>query len=114
MKLPGIGFRTSCLMDPPVVLNAANNAIPSNGSSPYQIVASLPDQIVKLKCTNTTGKQIGLYVGPPGLEVFETLVDGDQDVMIPPGSRVSLRNMESGAIVKGYITIQFKTLFGVA
>jgi hypothetical protein len=77
----------------------------------YEIVAFTAFSVNEIKIADTTGKYIGIYVGPAGSEVLEFIVgpgmDGSADVQIPRESRMSIRSMETTAPTSGFIAMNF-------
>lgn len=99
-------------LDPPQILTASVTNIPGSGSTPLQVVDNLGSKSAYgIQYQDTTGDQIGVYVGLVGFEVLKTIIGGGVSnlvyVVIPAFSRVSLRSMTSSPITNGTITVIF-------
>jgi len=104
----GAALDTVDLMDTPVL---DGTLVPASSSSPLQVVASLAEQVRKIQCLDTTGYFIGVYEGPPALEVLKFIIGPGSDqiieVNIPQGTRISVRNMENVVPTSGSLVLNF-------
>lgn len=98
-------------IDSTPVLDTSVTNITASAGSPVEIVASLAAAVKKLRVNDTTGKYIGIYTGAAAAEVLQAVsgpgIDGDIEVQMTAGQRVSLRHMANTAISLGEICIQF-------
>lgn len=106
------GFWVVDQIDSPELLNAASRNIPGNASLPLQVVASLADTVHSLSVGDGIGEVLGLFTGLSGQELLRIQIGGAfaemQPCMIPRGTRISLRRMNSAvAITSGELGINF-------
>lgn len=99
-------------LDPPEILDMSVTNIPGSGSLPLQVVSDLGFKAgYAIQFQDTSGDQIGVYIGTSGNEVIRTIIgNGTSEifpVVIPAHSRVSLRSMKSVAITNGQLTMIF-------
>lgn len=98
-------------MDAPQVLDASVTNIPGNGSSPVQVVASMPNISLHVHFYDGMGQYVGIYRGAAGKESLVCIVGGGGSDQKPcnlsPGDRVSLRSMDASAITSGSLCLQF-------
>ncbi|MCC7159821.1 MAG: hypothetical protein IT281_09805 [Ignavibacteria bacterium] len=98
-------------IDTTPVLDTSVSNITASAGSPLEIVASLAANVKKLRVNDTTGEFVGIYTGAAASEVLQAVagpgIDGDIEVKMSSGERVSLRNMANSAISVGKILIQF-------
>jgi hypothetical protein len=103
-------FHPFAWFDSPKVLDCTVTPIPGSGSSPLEVIASLPVQVHAIHTTDSTGAYIGVYSGAAGQEVLRAIVGGGQELIeagIAKGERVSLRSMDTANITAGSICCQF-------
>jgi hypothetical protein len=98
-------------LDPPKVFDAAAQNIPASSSSPTQVIAKLAKTCHAIDFYDAIGKFVGVYVGPPGSEVFRGCIGGGGkgrlEISIPQNSRVCFRNEENAVINTGKIWVHF-------
>lgn len=98
-------------IDTTPVLDTSSTNITASGSNPVQVVATLAAAVKRIRVNDTTGEFIGVYTGAALSEVLQCIIgpglDGDIDVQMSAGERVSLRNMANSAISTGKLCIQF-------
>ena len=97
-------------IDTTPLLDVSSTNIPASASAPVQIVSSLAANVVKVVSVEDVGEFIGLYVGGVGVETLAAVLPlggGEINVIIPSGTRVSLRHMKNSAITSGFIAINF-------
>lgn len=98
-------------LDTNPVLDTGSTNIPASAGSPLTAVASLAANVKKIRVNDTTGKFIGIYTGAAASEVLQAVagpgIDGDIEVKMNSGERVSLRHMSNVAISSGELLIQF-------
>lgn len=98
-------------IDTTQVLDTSSTNITASSGNPVQIVSTLAANVKKIRVNDTTGKFIGVYTGAALSEVLQCVVgpgmDGDIEVKMNSGERVSLRHMSNSAIASGEICIQF-------
>lgn len=104
-----------CFLDPPQVLNAYVTNIPGSGSSPLQVIANSGTKAAHaIDYLDTTGDDVGVYIGQSGQEILRCILGGGAisraTVVIPAASRVSLRSMTATAVTNGNLTM---TLMGM-
>lgn len=99
------------LLDTNPVLDTSGTNIPASASNPLQVVATLAANVKKIRVNDTTGKFIGVYTGAALSEVLQAVIgpglDGDIEVKMSSGERVSLRHMSNSVISSGELLIQF-------
>jgi hypothetical protein len=99
--------------DSPEVLDCSANPIPANSGSPKSVVACTNCFIYAIRVLDSTNRYIGVYYGTPGQEILAAIVGGGGssliETYIPPGSRISLRSMDSTPVNSGSICCQFLT-----
>lgn len=86
--------------------------LPGNATAPLQLVASLSANVKKVSVWDTGGSPFELMIGAATVEtrkmVFGPGADGEYEVDIPSGTRVSVRRLDSAsALAVGDITINF-------
>jgi hypothetical protein len=97
-------------IDTTPLLDTSSTNIPASASSPLQVVASSAANIYKIVSVEDIGSFIGLYSGAPSSEVLVCVLPlggGTIEVMLPIGTRISLRAMENTAISSGKIALNF-------
>lgn len=102
-----------CFMDTPV-LNSSVHNIPGSGSAPLQVIAkSGVKAAYAVDYLDTTGENIGVYLGPANNETLACILGGGAisraQVVIAANSRVSVRSMEASTITNGKLVM---TLMG--
>lgn len=94
----------------PVLVTSSTN-IPGNAGTHLELVASLAATVKKVRVNDTTGQFIGIYIGAAASEVLKFVIgpgmDGEIDVSIPSGTRISALAIGATAISSGDLLIQF-------
>jgi len=87
------------------------NTINGSGGALVQVVASLSHAVTEVHLMDTGGRYLGLYLGAPSAEALKMIINPGSDsvvpVIIPVGSRITLRSMETVGPVAGFISINF-------
>ena len=82
--------------------------INSSAGAVVQAVASTSQVVEKIHPFDTTGEFIGIYIGASGSETLECVlgpgIDAPINIVIPVGSRISLRSM-GDAPTAGYLAL---------
>lgn len=85
-------------------------SIAGSGGAFYQLVASTSQALVKIIPYDTTGVAIGLYTGAAASEVIAVRMgpgyDVATDLIVPAGTRLSLRGLAVAAPTAGKFYIQ--------
>lgn len=102
----------ACYFDSPFILDLSVTPIPGSGSSPLQVIASLPVNLGRVYVKDgVTGAFIGLYRGPIGFEKLACIVAGpgktDEPAVFLKGDRISLRNMGPSTLTTGEFLVLF-------
>lgn len=87
------------------------SSIQSSSGAYFTIVPSLSRAVFKAQCFDTSGLFIGVYTGPAGQEDLAFIVgpgsNESTDTVLPTGSRVSIRSMDSSTSSVGNVAINF-------
>jgi|SRR6185312_7993279 len=95
--------------DPPQVIDTSITPIPASSSLPLQVIADTGLQTgVGINYSDTTGDQIGVYIGLEAQEVLICIIGNGVTsqawAKIPPRSRISLRSMDNTEITFGKLS----------
>lgn len=92
----------------------STTAIPSSAGNPQQIVAATTQDISAMDFTNTAGGVVNVYIGTDAALQLICTVGGIASglnhvprapIMIPKGSRISLRNNAAASLATGNFII---------
>lgn len=94
--------------DAPEIVNTSVTPIPGSASLPLQVIAdSGLRSAVAIDYLDTTGDQIGVYLGPSGQETLLCIIGNGQNGrgwgVFAAHSRVSLRSMTASSITNGIL-----------
>lgn len=105
------GFFVAAIIDAPQVYDCTVTSVPGSAALPTQVVAQMPRDTQKMIVFCSTNRYIGVYRGSVGNETLACIIGGGHptyfEVTFRQGDRVSVRNMETDAIVTGSFTLQF-------
>lgn len=93
-------------------VDASATSIPGNATDPLELVASTAADIVKLQFADTTGLFLEIMTGPATTETNLLIIgpgsDQTVEVILPLGTRISVRNLESAsAIIVGSLAVNY-------
>ncbi len=97
--------------DPPRVFDCTVTPIPGSASAPLQVIEALPMRVTRIIINDGVGDYVGLYTGGVGEEILRAVIASgtvyDIKLVIPKGTRVSLKSMTSAALTTGNLCITF-------
>jgi len=83
------------------IIDTSVTNIPASASLPLQLVASTVADIKKILVIEDIGEFMGLYTGAASSEVLKAVLPlggGEVEMLIPSGTRVSIRHMKNSVI----------------
>lgn len=92
------------------LIDAASTAVPSSAGAPLQITANLVSDVMSVEIINGTTGTLELLHGPDAsldrlMYIAPSYAHRRQPIVIPKGSRLSIRNTVASAISTGQIVI---------